>query len=94
VFTSTDIPSPVSDRQTNVVQASSSDGREIRFSDPLPSINAQIKRPTRKNHGGERGKPIQSRASNCVITKLKQEEGLTVSQCCLSLLCATERDWD
>jgi hypothetical protein len=42
VFTSTDIPSPISDRQTNVVQARSGDGREIRFSDPLPSINAQI----------------------------------------------------
>lgn len=34
-FTLTDIPSPVSDWQTYVVQARSSDSCEIRFGDPL-----------------------------------------------------------
>ena len=70
-FTLTDIPSPVSDRQANVVQASSSDSREIRFSDPLPSINAQ-KHGTHTENPGEEKEKRRNYVSNHIVAKLGQ----------------------
>jgi len=56
VFTSADVPSPVSDRDTDVVQASGSDIREIRFSDELLPPNTHRKPSKRvfaKKRAGE-----------------------------------------
>jgi len=70
-----DIPSPVSNRQTNVVQARGSDVREVLFSDPLPFINAQVREANTERSGkrGEGGR--YNYVSSRVIVMLKQAGG-------------------
>ena len=58
-FTSADIPSPVTNRQTNVIQAGSRDCGEIRFSDPLPFMNES----TWNNRGEEKNNAITGRTA-------------------------------
>ena len=68
VFTSADVPGPISNRQPNMIQTGSSDGREIRFSDPLPSRNT--KTAARKNRGREEKR--NNHVSKRVIANSKQ----------------------
>ena len=77
ISTSADVPSPVANWQTNVIQTSSSDSREIRFGNPLSSRCAS---PNMKAVRGNRGREriVPSRESSTPLPRTKRKSAYSV----------------
>ena len=68
IYTMADIQSPVSNRQTNMIQACVSNVLEVLFNNPLPSINGRMREARTERSGKRGGRPDINR----VIGILKQ----------------------
>ena len=68
IYTMADIQSPVSNRQTNMIQARISNVLEVLFNNPLPSMNGRMREARTERSGMRGGRPDINR----VIAILKK----------------------